>query len=138
MSCSTRRCRRPGSTTMKDALATPTIDLERLGFDRGAGLLLERALAPLPPGSRLEVVGRDPALSIDLAPWCRRRGHRLEPANVVVKGAAESDRWVGAVRAGGPGPNGVVDRPDPTWGLAARRARRGAGARAAGVGPSRP
>ena len=107
---------------MKDALATPTIDLEGLGFDRGAGLLLERALAPLPPGSRLEVVGRDPALSVDLAPWCRRRGHRLEPANVVVKGAAESDRWVGAVRAGGPGPNGVVDRPDPTWGLAARGA----------------
>ena len=117
---------------MKDALATPTIDLEGLGFDRGAGLLLERALAPLPPGSRLEVVGRDPALSVDLAPWCRRRGHRLEPANVVVKGAAESDRWVGAVRAGAPGPEGVVDRPDPTWGLAARGALVEAGALTSG------
>ena len=117
---------------MKDALATPTIDLESLGFDRGAGLLLDRALAPLPPGSRLKVVGRDPALSVDLAPWCRRRGHRLEPANVVVKGAAESDRWVGAVRAGGPGPNGVVDRPDPTWGFAARGALVEAGARPSG------
>src|SRR2546430_2886785 len=60
---STRRCRRPGSTTMKDALAPPTIDLDALGFDRGAGLLLERALAGLSPGSRLEVVGRDPARS---------------------------------------------------------------------------
>src|SRR3954452_5156062 len=117
---------------MKDALATSTIDLERLGFDRGAGLLLERALAPLPPGSRLEVVGRDPALSVDLAPWCRRRGHRVEPTNVVVKGAAGSDRWVGAGRAGGPGPNGVVDRPAPTWGLAARGALVEAGASPSG------
>jgi len=107
---------------MKDALATPTIDLEDLGFDRGAGLLVERALAPLAPGSRLEVVGRDPALSVDLAPWCRRRGHRLEPTNVVVKGAAGSDRWIGAARAGAPGPDGVVDRPDSRWGLAARGA----------------
>jgi hypothetical protein len=117
---------------MKDALATPTIDLEGLGFDRGAGLLLERALAPLAPGSRLEVAGRDPALSVDLAPWCRRRGHRVEPANVVVKGAAESDRWVGAARAGAPGADGVVDRPDPTWGLAARGALVEAGASPSG------
>jgi hypothetical protein len=117
---------------MKDALATPTIDLEGLGFDRGAGLLLERALAPLAAGSRLKVVGRDPALSVDLAPWCRRRGHRLEPANVVVKGAAGSDRWVGAARAGAPGPDGVVDRPDPAWGLAARGALVEAGASPSG------
>src|SRR2546421_6029100 len=107
---------------MKDALAPPTIDLDALGFDRGAGLLLERALAGLPAGSRLEVVGRDPALTVDLAPWCRRRGHRVEAGNVVVRGDAAADRWLGATRAGTPGPGGVVERPDPAWGLAARGA----------------
>src|SRR5207253_569331 len=83
---------RPGSTTMKGALATPTIDLDALGFDRGAGLLLERALARISPGSRLQVVGRDPALTVDLAPWCRSRGHRVEAGNVVVKGDADAAR----------------------------------------------
>lgn len=109
-------------------MATPTIDLEHLGFDRGAGLLLERALAALAPGGRLTVVGRDPALGVDLAPWCRRRGHRVESPNVVVKGTAERERWLGAARAGAPGLDGVVDRPDPAWGLAARGALVEAGA----------
>jgi hypothetical protein len=113
-------------------LATPTIDLEDLGFDRGAGLLLERALAGLPPGGRLAVVGRDPALSVDLAPWCRSRGHRVESPGVVLKGPAENERWLGAARAGSPGPDGVVDRPDPAWGLAARGALVEAGAPPAG------
>src|SRR5256885_10065067 len=103
---------------MKDELATPTIDLDALGFDRGAGLLLERALAGISPGSRLEVVGRDPALTVDLAPWCRSRGHRVEAGNVVVKGDAGADRWLGATRAGAPGPDGVVEGPEPAWGPA--------------------
>src|SRR2546429_5853487 len=132
MNCSTRRCRRPGSTTMKDALATPTIDLDALGFDRGAGLLLERALAGLPTGSRLEVIGRDPALTVDLGPWCRSRGHRVEAGNIVVRGDAAADRWLGATRAGTPGPGGVVERPEPAWGLAARGALVEAGAKPSG------
>src|SRR2546429_5386716 len=138
MNCSTRRWRRPGSTTMKDALATSTIDLDALGFDRGASLLLERALAPLPPGTRLEVVGRDPALSVDLAPWCRSRGHRVEAGNVVVRGDAAADRWLGATRAGTPRPGGGVERPEPAWGLAGRGAVARAGAQAARAPPGGP
>jgi hypothetical protein len=111
---------------------TPAIDLEGLGFDQGAGLLVERALASLPSQSRLAVVGRDPALSVDLAPWCRARGHRLEPGNVVIKGSAATDRWLGAARAGGPGPNEIVDRPNPAWGVAARGALVEAGAATSG------
>ena len=84
---------------MKDALAPPTIDLDALGFDRGAGLLLERALAGLSPGSRLEVVSRDPALTVDLAPWCRSRGHRVEGGNVVVKGDAAAHRAIALMAA---------------------------------------
>jgi hypothetical protein len=113
-------------------LATPAIDLEGLGFDRGAGLLLERALSALPPGSRLAVVGRDPAMSVDLAPWCRARGHRVEPGNVVVRGTATSDRWIGATRAGGLTPDGILEQPDPAWGLAARGALVEAGATPSG------
>ncbi|HEY4397813.1 MAG TPA: ferritin-like domain-containing protein [Acidimicrobiia bacterium] len=113
-------------------MATPTIDLEALGFDRGAGILLDRALAGLSPGTRLAVVGRDPALNVDLAPWCRSHGHRVEAENVVIKGAASVGRWVGATRAGAPGPGGVVERPDPAWGLAARGALVESGARPSG------
>src|SRR4030081_2844711 len=131
MSGSARGCRRRGSTTMKDALATPTIDLDALGFDRGAGLLLERALAGLPAGSRLEVVGRDPALPAAVAPWCRSRGHGVEAGKVVVRGDAAADRWLGATRAGAPGPGGVVERPDPAWGLGGRGGGGGAGGRSA-------
>lgn len=38
----------------------------------------------------------------------------------IVRGRADLDRWAGAERAGAPG--GVVRRPDPRWGLAARGA----------------
>ncbi len=39
--------------------------------------LSARALAPLPPGGRLAVVGDDPAMVIDLPAWCEESGHRL-------------------------------------------------------------
>jgi tRNA 2-thiouridine synthesizing protein A len=39
--------------------------------------LTARALAPLPPGARLEIVGDDPAMVIDLPAWCEESGHRL-------------------------------------------------------------
>ncbi|MFV2176781.1 hypothetical protein ACFHW2_22705 [Actinomadura sp. LOL_016] len=40
----------------------------------------------------------------------------------IVRGRADLDRWAGAVRAGGAAPEGIVRRPDPRWGLAARGA----------------
>lgn len=39
--------------------------------------LASRALASLAPGSRLEIVGDDPAMAIDLPAWCEESGHRL-------------------------------------------------------------
>jgi TusA-related sulfurtransferase len=108
-----------------------TLDLAGLGFDEGAQLLLRRALAPLPPGARLDVTGRHPALRVHLPAWCRAQGHRVElppveaaagPVATVVRGARDDHRWLGAVRAGSPAPGAVLDRPQPTWGLAARGA----------------
>ncbi|HVF14513.1 MAG TPA: sulfurtransferase TusA family protein, partial [Acidimicrobiales bacterium] len=114
----------------------PTIDLEGLGFEEGAHLLLKRGLATVPAGGRLEVRGRAPALAVHLRAWCRSHGHRVEWPDsggvnpngaiaVVVRGEAGDQRWSGAERAGAPDPStpgAVVDHPSPRWGLAARGA----------------
>jgi len=106
-----------------------TTGLDDLGFDQGAHLLIARALAGLRPGDQLTVTGRNPALRVHLAAWCRERGHRLADVGgsdsngsaVIIKGAADEQRWARARRAGRPdGPPEV--RADPRWGLAARGA----------------
>jgi hypothetical protein len=111
-----------------------TIDLEGLGLDGGAHLLIERALAGLPPGGRLAVRGRAPGLGVHLRACARSRGHRLETPSsaddaegagvvgVLVRGSADLARWHGAERAGGPRADDVAARPGPTWGLAMRGA----------------
>ena len=74
-----------------------TIDLEDLGLDRGAHILIDRALRALPIGARLEVRGRDPALGVHLRAWGRQHGHRFEelprsevsPAFVLTRGEAD-------------------------------------------------
>jgi len=80
-----------------------------------------RALADLSPGARVEVVGGDAHLGVHLRAWARAQGHTAE-ATTVVKGRAGDDRWRGAVRAGGPGPDGAVEHPPADWGLAGRGA----------------
>jgi hypothetical protein len=101
------------------------LDLDRLGFEQGAHILVERALRDLPPGGRLRVTGHDPALAVHLRGWCRSRGHEfaVEPDGCLVEpGPADGLRWAGAQRAGGPRPDGIVRRPPAHWGLAARGA----------------
>jgi hypothetical protein len=105
------------------------LDLGDLGLDAGGQLLLRRALGPLRAGERLAVRGRDPALPVHLAAWCRSEGHRLEVSDgapvgrfdaVIVRGERADLRWLGAVRAGETGT--VRDRPPAAWGMAARGA----------------
>lgn len=106
------------------------LDLEELGFERGAHLLVQQALKGLHPGEELGVTGSDPALNIHLEAWCRQSGHRVRQAldtdfgvrAWVVRGSADLDRWAGAQRAGSPDVNGIVDNPPTDWGLAARGA----------------
>jgi TusA-related sulfurtransferase len=105
-----------------------TTDLDGLGLDEGGHLLVQRALDPLPPGGRLTVTGRHPALRVHLAAWCREHGHRVTKAGAdaagpveIIKGTAGEQRWRDAQRAGKPG--GPPDKnADPRWGLAARGA----------------
>ncbi|MDP8960927.1 MAG: ferritin-like domain-containing protein [Actinomycetota bacterium] len=115
-----------------------TIDLEDLGFDRGAHLLIAGALDELDAGDTLVVLGRDPALEMHLRAWCRRTGHGFVPPNegldplpvdgrsaiagLLIRGTARDARLVAAERAGTPQPAGIVSEAPAHWGLAARGA----------------
>ncbi|MGX4694229.1 ferritin-like domain-containing protein [Streptomyces sp. JNUCC 63] len=109
---------------------TALLDLAGLGLDRGAHLLLDRALRTLPSGGRLAVSGTDPALVTHLSVWCRREGHRVSavpPGDApvrayVVRGSGGADRLRGAERAGDPRAVQVTGRAPLHWGPAARGA----------------
>jgi TusA-related sulfurtransferase len=117
-------------TTDDTPLDTVTVDLGDLGLERGARLLLRRALDQVPAGGEVTVTGSDPALVIHLTAWCRREGHTVSPAQPgdaaararVRRGDTASARWTGAERAGGPEPGGAAEHAEPHWGLAARGA----------------
>src|SRR4051812_14297924 len=110
--------------------AANELDLGGLGFERGAHLLVERALGGLSVGAQLRVRGRDPALGVHLAAWARGKGHGIVGVETtaegtratLVRGGAGLARWQGAERAGEAAPGAVVDRADARWGLAARGA----------------
>jgi hypothetical protein len=128
---------RPGTSP------STAIDIKGLGLDRGAHLLLKRALADLPPGGRLCVRGGAPDLAVHLRGWCRSQGHEFVLPEIksgldgegaegaspvaawVVRGASTGVRLSGAEAAGGVDPRepgAVVERPPARWGLAARGA----------------
>jgi hypothetical protein len=119
----------PGSMTRLEGSPLPTtgpegpnpriVELGPLGLDRGAHLLIERCVASVAPGGEIEVRGDDPALEIHLAAWGRRRGHHVDGCRVV-RGRADEARWSDAARAGGSGPDGIVEKAPRAWGLAAR------------------
>lgn len=107
-------------------MTSPRLDLAQLGFTAGAHILVDRGLDGVAPGTQLHVVGTDPALGVHLRAWCRTRGHEFgehpDGGWTVRRGRADLQRWAGAERAGGPGPDGLVRRPPAHWGLAARGA----------------
>jgi len=125
------------------------IDIEDLGFDRGAHILIKKALADIPVGEKIGVRGCAPDVAVHLRGWCRSQGHEIiwpesgaagkevHPPGVsplvacIVRGSATSGRGRHAETAGAPDPRqtgAVVDRPPAGWGLAARGARVEAGA----------
>jgi len=53
-----------------------TIDIEQLGFDAGAHVLVKHALAVLAPGQSLRVRGRAYGWEGQLIAWCRTQGHQ--------------------------------------------------------------
>ncbi len=97
----------------------PQVALGGIGLDRGGHLLIDQALRRLRPGDALLVTEGDAHLELHLRAWARSRGHAVDGC-VLRKGNAADRRMAGAVRAGGTGPGGIVDRPPSSWGLAAR------------------
>jgi hypothetical protein len=98
----------------------PVTATDDLGLDRGAHLLVKRALRDVASGERVEVVGTHPALAAHLGAWSRAAGHQLlrEDGRLwVVKGSAVA----ATEHAGAPG--APSDRAPAWWGLAARGAR---------------
>jgi hypothetical protein len=101
----------------------PTLDLEALGLDEGAHLLVKRALAAAPA---VEVHGTAATLAIDLPAWARALGHSCERTATGFLLARGPDRWAGAERAGSVA--APVAQAPARWGLAARGALVEAGA----------
>lgn len=112
------------------ASPTPTIDIESLGLDQGALLLIRRALAEQPVGGELCVRGQSPDWQMHLEAWCRSQGHPLRFETAAVDGVAQAcvtrgphaqGRWRGA-QATGVADGEPADDAAPGWGLAARGA----------------
>ncbi|MEW6127203.1 MAG: ferritin-like domain-containing protein [Acidobacteriota bacterium] len=128
------------------------IDIKDLSLDRGAHLLINRALADLPVGAKLGIRGSAPELAIHLRGWCRAQGHKViwndapssNAANDstksssdendsatspligwIVRGSALAGRWQNAETAGLADyqvVGAILDEPSARWGLAARGA----------------
>lgn len=64
----------PAST--QPASTLPVIDLQGLGFDAGAHLLVKHALAALSVGGQLRVTGSAPGWQAQLSGWCSDQGIR--------------------------------------------------------------
>ena len=110
----------------------PTIDIEDLGLDAGAHLLIKHGLLSVPPGGDIRVVGRSPGWEAQLAAWCRSQGHKMalteQDGRVlarVTRGGFEVGRWRNALHTGhadASQPGAVAEKAQPSWGLAARGA----------------
>jgi hypothetical protein len=99
------------------------IDLDDLGLDEGAHLLIERALGASP---QIVVRGTAATLAVDLPAWCRARGHAVTSVAGGFKIVRGPDRFVGSERAGTP--DAPAAHAPARWGLAARGALVEAGA----------
>jgi TusA-related sulfurtransferase len=90
------------------ASSTPTIDIESLGLEQGALLLIRCALAELPAGGELRVQGTAPAWDIHLEAWCRQQGHGVRFSKnesgatqaLLTRASHAEGRWHGAQSAG--------------------------------------
>ena len=118
--------------TPKGIFLLPTIDIEALGLDAGAHLLIKQALLGVAPGERIAVVGRSPGWEAQLSAWCRSQGHPFALSTqdghtqaLVTRGGHEAGRWRGALHTGhsdASAVGAVADKALPAWGMAARGA----------------
>lgn len=118
--------------TPMETFSPKTIDIEDLGLDAGAHLLVKHGLRNLPTGDTLCVVGNSPGWDAQLSAWCRSQGHPCilteqegQTVAQVTKGKTEAGRWRGAQHTGHSDPSvdgAVAEQASASWGLAARGA----------------
>lgn len=118
--------------TLKDTFLLPITNIEDLGLDAGAHLLIKHGLLAVPPGGDIGVVGRSPGWETQLSAWCRSQGHPFalteQDGRVlarVTRGGYEAGRWRGALHTGhsdAAQPGAIADKALPSWGMAARGA----------------
>ncbi|MEM5400244.1 MULTISPECIES: ferritin-like domain-containing protein [Paraburkholderia] len=118
--------------TNKAGSPSPLIDIESLGFDAGAHLLVRHALDALTPGQTLRVLGAAPGWEVMLGHWCRAQGHLVQwqaaegRRFAVIERDRRYGRWRDAQQTGRSDPRvagAVASRASPAWGLAARGAQ---------------
>lgn len=106
----------------KEISLNQIINIENLGFDSGAHILVKHKLALLAPGEEIEIKGTAPEWETQAAAWCRAQGHNFkstENRKVIIKGLPEKQRWnLDAILS-----NEVLSEPSPSLGLAARGAQ---------------
>jgi hypothetical protein len=118
--------------TPKETYLLPTIDIEDLGLDAGAHLLIKHGLLGVAPGESITVVGRSPDWDGQLSAWCRSQGHPCALSTQggrvqaqVTRGGYDAGRWRGALHTGhsdASASGAVADKALQAWGLAARGA----------------
>jgi hypothetical protein len=110
------------------------IDIEDLGLDAGAHLLIKHGLAQVAVGGEVVVTGRAPGWEAQLASWCRAQGHPVTfdaSGAHILRSDVHAGRWRGANRTGHADPKiagAVHDHARACYGLAARGATVEAGA----------
>lgn len=117
---------------LKETSLSPIIDIEHLGFDAGAHLLVKHGLQNVPVGGEVRVIGRGLGWEAQLTAWCRSQGHTCHIVEhegqriaSVSRGDALAGRWRGAIRSGHADPSkegAVAEHAQARWGLAARGA----------------
>lgn len=109
----------------------PTINIENLGFDQGAHVLIKYYLQKISVGEEISVTGTAPEWQSQISAWSRSQGHAIRFINdqkniaYVKRGSSDVDRWNGALLTGLSDPkmsNAVLDQALPEWGLASRGA----------------
>lgn len=107
----------------------PTIiDIENLGLDAGAHLLIKHGMNKIPVGGELLVSGSAPGWEAQLSAWCRAQGHTLtfvDGKAHIIRSDIHAGRWRGATPTGHADAQqhgAVHEHPLASYGLAARGA----------------
>lgn len=98
------------------------INIENLGFDSGAHVLVKHRLASMKSGDKIEISGQAPEWQTQAAAWCRTQGHGFTYSGnkaVITKGSLETQRWNSSVQIS----HEILPEASPLLGLSARGAQ---------------